>query len=326
MSTIKPIITELREKKLLPVVGLLVLALIAIPLLLSKGGSSSSPPATPSASVPPPSPSTALPAVSVTPAPERPLRGRSRNPFKQIGATAKHSVTVTAKKTTAAVGSTSTASGSSSTSSSATNGASGASTTSSGGSSSGSSGGSVGGSSTPTIPVKPVKPAPVGLTPTQSYSVTLAITTSSGGLNTIDPLERLSALPNDRQPLLVELGVLQGGKKVLFLVQPRAVVNGPGTCLPGPTDCEILELGQQQIESLGVRLPGGVQALSDFAVTGITAANHGSVAAAQRARRQESAFGRALVNSSTSTALSLFPYVPSLGVIVDQRNVTVGGN
>jgi hypothetical protein len=166
----------------------------------------------------------------------------------------------------------------------------------------------------------------VGLTPTQSYSVTLAITTSSGGLNTIDPLERLSALPNDRQPLLVELGVLQGGKKVLFLVQPRAVVNGPGTCLPGPTDCEILELGQQQIESLGVRLPGGVQALSDFAVTGITAANHGSVAAAQRARRQESAFGRALVNSSTSTALSLFPYVPSLGVIVDQRNVTVGGN
>lgn len=325
MNTIKPIINELREKKLLPVVGLLVAALVAIPLLLMNSSSSSPAPVAPSASVPPPSLSTALPAVSVTAAPERPLRGRSRNPFTQIGVAAKHSVTVTAKATTATASSTSSSGGSGSTSSGSSSTASGGSSTSSG-SSSGGSGSSSSGGSTPVIPVKPVKPAPSGLTPTQSYDVTLAITTSNGGLNTIDPLERLSVLPNNRQPLLVELGVLQGGKKVLFLVQPRAVVNGPGTCVPGPTDCEILELGQQQIETLGVSIPGGVQAVSDFAVTGISAANHGSVAAAQKARRQESAFGRALVNASTSTALSLFPYVSSLGVIVDQRNVTVGGN
>ena len=330
MSTIKSIITELREKKLLPIVGLLVVALVAIPMLLMNSGSSSTPPASPSASVPPPSLATALPAVSVTAAPQRPLRGPSRNPFEQIGGTAIHSVTVSASKATA----TAAAAGSSSTSSSGSSSSSGGSTSSSSGSSgssgsstnssSGSSGGSSGGGSP--IPVKPVKPAPSGLSATQSYNVELAITNSSGGLNTIDPLERLSVLPNNRQPLLVELGVLKGGNKVLFLVQPRAVVNGPGTCIPGPGDCEILELGQQQIETLGVALPGGDQVVSDFAVTGITAANHPSVAAAQRARRQKSPFGQALVNASSSAALPLFPYVPALGVIVDQRNVTVGGN
>ncbi len=327
MSTIKPIITELREKRLLPIVGLLVVALVAIPMLLMNSGSSSTTPASPSASVPPPSLATALPAVSVTAAPQRPLRGRSRNPFEQIGGTAIHSVTVSASKATA----TAAAAGSSSTSSSGSSSSSGNSTSSSSGSSgsstnssSGSSGGSSGGGSP--IPVKPVKPAPSGLSSTQSYNVTLAITNPSGGLNTIDPLERLSVLPSNRQPLLVELGVLRGGKQVLFAVQPNAVVNGPGTCTPGPVDCEILSLGQEQVETLGMRTATGDVSVASFAVTGISAAQHASVAAAQKARRQASAAGRLIINHSTSTALALFPYEPSIGAIVDLRNITVGGN
>ncbi len=324
MSTIKPIINELREKKLLPIVGLLIVALVAIPVLLMNSGSSSTPPVNPSASVPPPSLATALPAVSVTAAPQRPLRGRSRNPFEQIGATAIQSVTVSASKATAsAAGSSSTtSSGSSSSSGSSTSGSSGSSGTTTN-SSSGSSGGSSGGGSP--IPVKPVKAAPSGLSATQSYEVSLAITTSSGGLNTIDPLERLTVLPSTRQPLLVELGVLQGGKRVLFAVQPGAVVSGPGTCTPGLIDCEILSLGQEQIETLGVRLTSGVQTVASFAVTGITAAQHASVAAAQKARRQASAAGRIILNHSTSSALALFPYEPSIGAIVDLRNLSVGG-
>src|SRR6185312_3598330 len=101
---------------------------------------------------------------------------------------------------------------------------------------------------TPATPAKPAPPAPSGLTAKQSYQVSLAITTKDGGLKTVDPLERLSVLPSVQQPLLVELGVLQGGKQVLFAVQPGAVVSGHGTCTPGPIDCEILSLSPGQTE------------------------------------------------------------------------------
>lgn len=162
------------------------------------------------------------------------------------------------------------------------------------------------------------------MTDTQSYDVTLAITNSQGGLNTIAPLERLSVLPGGQQPLLVELGVLKGGHRVLFAVQPGAVLNGPGNCTPGRIDCEILSLPVDQTEGLSVRTSSGVNQVALFAVTGISTTDHGSVAAADQARSQESAAGRAVLDDSPLRALSLFRYDPSLGVVLDLRNLTVG--
>jgi hypothetical protein len=164
-------------------------------------------------------------------------------------------------------------------------------------------------------------PAPNGLTATQSYDVALSITNTSGGVNTIDPLARDSLLPSDQQPLVIELGVLQGGNRVFFAVQPGTSVNGPGTCTPGPIDCEILSLAQDQTESVS---GGGVS--TSFAVTGITAEQHSSVAAANQARRAVSPAGSKLLSQSTLSALSLFQYQPSVGAVVDLRNLTVGGN
>ncbi len=66
--------------------------------------------------------------------------------------------------------------------------------------------------------------------------------------------------------------------------------------------------------------------MAQFAVTGIQADQYPSAAAADRARRTVSAFGNRLINKSTLNALSLFPYQPSLGAVVDLRNVTIGGN
>jgi hypothetical protein len=40
----------------------------------------------------------------------------------------------------------------------------------------------------------------------------------------------------------------------------------------------------------------------------------------------ESAAGRRLLSTSTLSALSLFQYEPSLGAVVDLRNLTVGGS
>jgi hypothetical protein len=153
--------------------------------------------------------------------------------------------------------------------------------------------------------------------------VAIAMTDASGGFNTIDPFERLSVLPSKQQPLLIELGVLEGGHRVLFVVQPGTQVSGPGTCLPGPIDCEILSLAPNQTEQIS---GNGNASGSSFQVTGITADENPSTAAADIARQAESAFGRDLLNKSTLTALTLFQYQPSVGAVVDLRNLTVGGS
>jgi hypothetical protein len=150
----------------------------------------------------------------------------------------------------------------------------------------------------------------------------MTMTVNQGGVNTVDPLERLSVMPTAQEPQLVELGVLHGGKRVLFAVQPGTVLSGPGSCTPGPIDCEILSLGQDQTESVAQQTPNGPTPAVLFAVTRIRVVGHGSAAAADRARREASATGRALLNRSTSQALSLFRYDPRLGSVVDLRNLT----
>lgn len=311
------ILTELREKRLWPAAVALLAAIVAVPVVLSNS-SSPAPVAQVPQGTPPPSQATSLPTLNLqtTPAQSR-LTGRARDPFAQQ---ASSSTSTTSTTTGTATGTT-------------TSTATGGSSVTPGGSSSttGSTTPSTAGGTTPSTPpptitpgAKP-KPAPTGLTATQSYSVSLAITNSSGGLDTIDPLERLSVLPSDNTPLLVELGVSQGGHSVLFAVQPGTVVNGPGTCTPGPIDCEILSLGQDQTEAMGTQSSAGVISGPLFAVTGITAAQNPSAAAADTARRAESATGRSLIDHSTLTALSLFQYEPSLGAVVDLRNLTVGG-
>jgi hypothetical protein len=59
-------------------------------------------------------------------------------------------------------------------------------------------------------------------------------------------------------------------------------------------------------------------------VTGITVDRHSSATVADKARQKESAAGRRLLKTSTASALSLFPYRPSLGALLDLRNLTGG--
>lgn len=176
----------------------------------------------------------------------------------------------------------------------------------------------------PSTPPAPSKPAHKGLTPTQSYRVGLSLTTLMGDLNTIHSLERLSVLPSEQQPLLVYLGVLNGGRRALFVVQPGTAVSGPGSCIPGPTDCEILSLAAGQIESIGVDGSGGTSNVAMFAVTTIKAQEHSSGAMAMHVRWEASAAGQALLSRSNLSVLPLFEYEPRQGVVVDLRNLEAG--
>jgi hypothetical protein len=332
MSVLTNMIKELRERRLWPIAILLIVALVAVPVLLSKKAPTNLVAPQPSTSLPY-STGSSLPTITVETAQgASKLAGRGRDPFtpQHVGTTATTATTATSAASTTPAASGSTGSTGATGSTGSTSGS-----TISAGTGSGSSG-SVTPSSpvTPTTPTTPSspgttpKPAPVpnGLTAKQSYVVSLAITNSSGGIDTIDPLERLSVVPGPSQPLLVELGVLKGTKRVLFVVQPGAAVSGPGTCTPGPIDCEILSLAPGQTEAVSTQTATGTSPVAEFSVNSITAAEHPSVAAANAARRTASDRGRKLLANTPLTAVSLFQYDPSVGAVVDLRNLTVGGS
>lgn len=322
MSAFSNLIKELRERKLWPIAIGLIVALVAVPVLLSKKAPTTL--VTQPTGGLPYSTGTALPAIAIktTPAVSK-LAGRGRDPFTpQDVATTATTTTTTTTSTTPPSSTTGVSAGStgSSTGSSSSSGAGSATPSTSGATTPATT-------TTPTLtPAKPAPPAPAGLTAQQSYQVSLAITTSNGGINTIDPLERLSVLPSVQQPLLVELGVLQGGKQVLFAVEPGAAVSGPGTCTPGPIDCEVLSLSPGQTEGMSKQTATGSTPVALFAVDAIRAVDHPSPAAADAARRTASEAGRQLMAGTPLSSVSLFQYDPSVGAVVDLRNLTVGGN
>ena len=320
MSFFVNIVKELRDRKLWPVAIGLIVALVAVPILLSKKAPTKLLVPQPTGGLPY-STGTSLPAISVKTVPgASKLAGKGRDPFtpQHAATTATVVATITTPTPTTSTPSTGTAGGGTTTPSSGGGSAPTAPVTT-----------SPSPATTPTTPAptpKPTpKPGPTGLTDTQTYQVSLAITNPSGGLDTIDPLERLSVLPSLKQPLLVELGVLQGGKRVLFAVEPGAAVGGPGTCTPGPIDCEIIALSPGQTEGVSKQTPTGTTPVALFSVNSITAAEHRSVAAANQARRTASDVGRQLLANTPLSAISLFQYDPSVGAVVDLRNLTVGG-
>jgi hypothetical protein len=328
MSVLTNMIKELRERKLWPIAIVLIVALVAVPLLLSKKAPTNLVTPQPNTGLPY-STGSALPSITVQTAQgTSKLVGRGRDPFTPQHVATIAATSATPPTTTAAAG------GAASTVSTPVTGATG---TASGSAGTGSSTASPAPSSpaspstpsTPSTPAttpKPPAPAPSGLRPKQSYQVSLAITTSGGGINTVDPLERLSVLPSPQQPLLVELGVLQGGKRVLFAVQPGAAVSGPGTCTPGPIDCEVLSLAPGQTEGISKQTATGAAPVALFSVNSISAAEHPSVSAANAARRTGFGLGRKLLANTALSAVSLFQYDPSVGAVVDLRNLTVGGS
>src|SRR5579884_1659524 len=307
-----PIWQDLRSKKLWPVALALLVAIVAVPVVLST--SSSAPP--PVSATPPVAglPTSGLPAVSQSSGSGGAgLNASARDPFAPQPGTGGTSTTAAGSGVPASSspGTPGSPAGGTSTPQSSTGGGSGTTTTPSG----------------PPLPPPPTgKPKPTipSLTSTQSYAVSLAMTTASGGVNTLDPLQRLSLLPSENQPLLVELGVLRGGSRVLFAVQHGTFVSGPGTCVPGPIDCQILSLGQDQTETVGIQGGSGPLREAMFAVTGIKAVEHGSASAAMEARQAASSAGKRVLNHSSLSALSLFRYEPSLGAVVDLRNMSFG--
>ncbi|HWH11658.1 MAG TPA: hypothetical protein VG165_11070 [Solirubrobacteraceae bacterium] len=180
-----------------------------------------------------------------------------------------------------------------------------------------------------TTPAKTTTPTPVTSTPStsgapvaqlaklrsvDSYAVDVRVQDATGLRNLAD-LERLSPVPSATDALAEYLGVAKSGRAADFVLNRGTVVTGPGTCLPSASNCQVVELKPGQIEALLASSAAGPIFQGVVSVTNWGVVSHSSAAAAATARRQESQTGRQLMLATPQPALENLVYSVAKGVV-----------
>lgn len=232
---------DLRAKRLVPVAIALVVALVAVPVVLLKGGGeepSSEAPVAGAAAASRPGTVPAVQAVEQGPGGSSDLGVFDpKDPFKSaLGARKRSTADGTAQLVTPSAG----AGGSSS-------------------SAAPSSGGSNGASSGPPATGEgidlngPSKSPSTGNTPTairpvrKNYTYVLDVKFGqTGNERTRKGVKRLDILPNDRDPVVVFLGVASDVKRAVFLIDSRISQSGEGACRPSVKSCTFLYLRDEK--------------------------------------------------------------------------------
>ncbi len=219
------LIEDLREKRLLPVAIALVVGIVAIPVVLANGGSS---PSSDDASATAQAPAGASAAqrriaalVKSGDLKQSDLdKLTSKDPFKPPTGYAKRARVADATgKTDAAKDATSSGGSSGGNSDSPSSGG-------------GNTGGSGGNGDSGGGPRK-----------TTAYSYVADVTFSHNGNSRLRHLGRLSMLPSASNPLLLFLGVTEGGDNAAFLVDSSLKAVGEGKCTPSRAECANVYLG-----------------------------------------------------------------------------------
>ena len=157
---------------------------------------------------------------------------------------------------------------------------------------------------------------PASLSSDQAYTVTLD-TKDAQGTHVLSNVVRLAPLPAAQSPEVVFLGVLKGGKKAVFLFANPINFTGSGdeTCLPAPADCQIIELGPGQGMKLAPASNTALIATFTFAVGSIGAKSYSSASAALNARNATSSSGQTLLPLIGSTELADFHFDSAIGAL-----------
>jgi hypothetical protein len=227
------LVYDLRNRGLLPVVVLLLVALVAIPVVITRGGSSSAPIA-----------DTAALQEAVASAPEaqaavvayepglRKYQDRldklsPKDPFEQQFSAAVQAATE--------LSGTVSGGGASGTTTSTDISVDAGSTDTSGGS---------------TSKKKKHKKKKAG-TAYVSYQSDVMVGEAGASLQSLTNVAPLTPLPSETAPVLIYLGPNAGGQYGLFLVSNKvSQLSGPGICVPAPDDCALLALSPGQTEDL----------------------------------------------------------------------------
>jgi hypothetical protein len=297
LSSVK---ADLLDRRLLPIVALVVLALVAAIAYTVLGGGSSA--ATPTASVA--TGSTVSPGLAVSQStPEKAVaettggasqqrHGYARNPFIPLPEPK-------AKKQAAAA--------SSSSSSSTT------SSSSSAGSGSQSSGGSS--PTTPSKPSTPAKPKTVYHVSVQFGELPTGVTPELAQLKAFEDIKLLTPLPSAEQPLIVFRGVTAGGKSATFTIVGEDILHGEAKCLPSASQCEAIDLKAGQTEQLEYISGAGQAVVDELRVVSIVS-DKATSAAFKSVLRGESVAGRKLLEHAGLIAIPDLHYSSQTGVLV----------
>lgn len=222
------VVYDLRSRGLLPVVIVLLVAMVAVPMLISRGSRDSSSAASlqPTAGTVAPAPEGERAVVSYIPG-IRDYKKRlndlsPKDPFRQQFA---HSAAAASQLNSTVSTATPTGSASSTSESSTTT--------------------STGGGSSSTGKKKKAKPVSV------TYQVDVLAGDVNAALTPFKNVASMTPLPSQSAPAVIYFGLTSDRKQAMFLVSNRVdSLNGPGTCVPAPDDCALLTLAPGQSEDL----------------------------------------------------------------------------
>lgn len=297
MTFFQNVYQELVERRLLPLAVLLVLALVAVPLTLSKSMPNTPPTAasgaTPELDIP-----SAVPAVSLT-SPDRGGRLdhlKALNPFEQ-----RHKPHVKVLKTVSTPSATAApAAGqhSASAPSSTVASSSGASI----GSASASAPASLAGPSAPLSSPFSGAHAPVKHLPRPRYlAASLQVRFGAiGHTGNRRGLDRLSPLPRRGTPVVIYLGLLRDRNTAVFLLSSDVHAEGDGHCSPSPSNCEKVYLRAGQTEFFDQTNSRGEVMQYQLDVIGVAKRAVASASAARRVSARVSRRGQRLERHSVA--------------------------
>ncbi len=316
LSTVK---ADLLDRRMLPLVALVALALVAAIAYVVLGGGSST--GTQVAAVPS-VPVTGSSGVAISQAsPEKAVaemtggisqqhKGTAHDPFSPLPEAKAKAATSTTTTTTASsssgAASSTTGTGSSSSSSSSSSG------TGSGSSSAGSGGSSP---TTPTTPSTPAKPKTIYHVAVLFGALPAGVTPQTAQLTPFENLKLLAPLPSAAQPLLVFRGVTVGGKSATFTLVSEAILHGQAKCLPSTTQCEAIDLRSGQTEQLEYVSATDQPVTYELRIVSIDSSKASS-AALESILRGESKAGRELLGHAGLDAIPDLRYSSQAGVLV----------
>jgi hypothetical protein len=302
--------SDLLDRRLIPVLGLLAVVLVAaIAYAAFAGGSSSPAPSATGAAAP----SVKAPGVAVsqvktadvvssaetTSGSAHQTNGSSRNPFAAQPSVKR------AQAASAAAAKAALASGSASSSGAES------------GSGSSSSGGTT---STPAEEAKPSTPAkPKAKQTVYHVAVVFGVispdATAQAPLTPFEDLKREQPLPSDSQPLVVFRGVLAGAKSATFTLVGEAILRGDAKCLPSASQCQAIDLQPGQSEELEYAPPGAAAVTYKLQVVSIKSSK-ATASAARSAFGGKSKTGLALLRGAGLVRLPGLRYSATKGVLV----------
>jgi hypothetical protein len=114
---------------------------------------------------------------------------------------------------------------------------------------------STGTGSTPPTTVAPAPTTPAEPTPPPKKYAHQELTVRFGGADDVgrQSVKRLQALPSEELPVLIYMGVLKDGKTAVFLVDDGVEPVGDGECHPTPEQCETVRLRVGETEFFDVK-------------------------------------------------------------------------